>query len=156
RLQAGRAGGNLCRSGQPRAPVPSPNGRFATLTGCSVWARGAPSGVLPAPLAPLPFAALGVALTFLRSTRTTHSISGCNCQFCPHDPGVSVMNPHLFVYGTLLSRVRHPMGVRLRREASLIGAASIQGRLYSLGRYPGLVESADAGDIVHGEAYALN
>jgi gamma-glutamylcyclotransferase (GGCT)/AIG2-like uncharacterized protein YtfP len=66
------------------------------------------------------------------------------------------MNANLFVYGTLLSRVRHPMGVRLRREASLIGAASIQGRLYSLGRYPGLVESADAGDIVHGEAYALN
>jgi gamma-glutamylcyclotransferase (GGCT)/AIG2-like uncharacterized protein YtfP len=66
------------------------------------------------------------------------------------------MNPHLFVYGTLLSRVRHPMGDRLRREASLIGEASIQGRLYSLGRYPGLVESVDAGDIVHGEAYALN
>jgi gamma-glutamylcyclotransferase (GGCT)/AIG2-like uncharacterized protein YtfP len=66
------------------------------------------------------------------------------------------MNPHLFVYGTLLSRARHPMGERLRREASLIGEASIEGRLYSLGRYPGLVESADAGDIVHGEAYALD
>jgi gamma-glutamylcyclotransferase (GGCT)/AIG2-like uncharacterized protein YtfP len=66
------------------------------------------------------------------------------------------MNPHLFVYGTLLSCVGHPMGKRLQREASLIGAASIQGRLYSLGRYPGLVESADAGDIVNGEAYALN
>jgi gamma-glutamylcyclotransferase (GGCT)/AIG2-like uncharacterized protein YtfP len=66
------------------------------------------------------------------------------------------MNPHLFVYGTLLSGARHPMGARLQREASLVGAASVQGRLYDLGRYPGLVESADAGDIVHGEVYALD
>jgi gamma-glutamylcyclotransferase (GGCT)/AIG2-like uncharacterized protein YtfP len=66
------------------------------------------------------------------------------------------MNANLFVYGTLLSGARHPMGERLRREASLLGEASMQGRLYSLGRYPGLVESADARDIVHGEAYALS
>jgi len=66
------------------------------------------------------------------------------------------MNANLFVYGTLLSRARHPMGEQLRREASLLGGASIRGRLYSLGRYPGLVESADAGDIVNGEAYALD
>ena len=52
------------------------------------------------------------------------------------------MNPHLFVYGTLLSTAGHPMGVRLRREARLIGAASIQGRLYRVSWYPGLVEAA--------------
>ena len=27
------------------------------------------------------------------------------------------MNPHLFVYGTLLSTAGHPNGVRLQREA---------------------------------------
>jgi gamma-glutamylcyclotransferase (GGCT)/AIG2-like uncharacterized protein YtfP len=64
-------------------------------------------------------------------------------------------NPHLFVYGTLLSGARHAMGERLRREARLLGEASIEGRIYSLGRYPGLVEGAGEGDIVHGEAYAL-
>jgi gamma-glutamylcyclotransferase (GGCT)/AIG2-like uncharacterized protein YtfP len=68
---------------------------------------------------------------------------------------MAVVNPHLFVYGTLLSRAGHPMGARLQREASLLGAASIGGRLYSLGRYPGLVESGAAGDLVHGEVYAL-
>ena len=52
------------------------------------------------------------------------------------------MRPLLFVYGSLLSRVRHPMGTRLRGEARLLGQATIQGRLYSLGRYPGLVEAA--------------
>ena len=69
---------------------------------------------------------------------------------------MAVMNPHVFVYGTLLSRAGHPMGARLQREARLLGEASIQGRLYSLGRYPGLVESADASEIAHGEVYALN
>lgn len=67
------------------------------------------------------------------------------------------MNPHLFVYGTLLSSAGHPKGARLGREARLVGEATIPGcRLYSLGRYPGLVEAADTSGPVHGEVYALN
>jgi gamma-glutamylcyclotransferase (GGCT)/AIG2-like uncharacterized protein YtfP len=70
------------------------------------------------------------------------------------------MNPNLFVYGTLLSVAGHPMGQRLSSEARLVGAASIAGRLYRLGWYPGLVEanaSAGAGGaLVHGEVYALD
>lgn len=67
------------------------------------------------------------------------------------------MNPHLFVYGTLLSGAGHPKGAKLAREGRLLGEATIQGcRLYSLGRYPGLVEAADAQPPVHGEVYALN
>jgi gamma-glutamylcyclotransferase (GGCT)/AIG2-like uncharacterized protein YtfP len=46
------------------------------------------------------------------------------------------------------------MGARLRREARLLGEATIGGRLYSLGRYPGLVEAAGP-DRVHGEVYDL-
>jgi gamma-glutamylcyclotransferase (GGCT)/AIG2-like uncharacterized protein YtfP len=65
------------------------------------------------------------------------------------------MNALLFVYGSLLSRVRHPMGARLRREARLLGEATIQGRLYSLGRYPGMVEAADSSRRVWGEVYQL-
>ena len=66
------------------------------------------------------------------------------------------MNSHLFVYGTLLSSTGHPMGARLRRQARLIGEASIQGLLHDLGRYPGLVETADGQARVHGELYALH
>ncbi len=67
------------------------------------------------------------------------------------------MNPHLFVYGTLLSGAGHPKGAQLGREARLLGAATIQGcRLYGLGRYPGLVEAADAPGPVHGEVFELN
>ena len=66
------------------------------------------------------------------------------------------MNPHLFVYGTLLSAAGHPNGARLKREARLVGAASIPGRLYRIKHYPGLVEGADPQEVVHGEVYALN
>ena len=66
------------------------------------------------------------------------------------------MNPHLFVYGTLLSTAVHPNGARLRREARLISTASIPGRLYRIKHYPGLVEGTDPNELVHGEVHALN
>ena len=66
------------------------------------------------------------------------------------------MNPHLFVYGTLLSTAGHPKGARLQREARLIGEASIPGRLYRIKHYPGLVEGNDPQERVHGEVHALN
>ena len=66
------------------------------------------------------------------------------------------MNPHLFVYGTLLSTAGHPKGVRLQRESMLIGDASIPGRLYRIKHYPGLVEGSDPQELVHGEVHALN
>jgi gamma-glutamylcyclotransferase (GGCT)/AIG2-like uncharacterized protein YtfP len=66
------------------------------------------------------------------------------------------MNPNLFVYGTLLSPVGHPNGERLQREARLLGQASIEGQLFNLGRYPGLIEAPVAGTRVHGEVYALD
>ena len=67
------------------------------------------------------------------------------------------MNPHLFVYGTLLSAARHPKGAQLQREARLVGEASIRGcKLYSLGRYPGLIEASDASGLVYGELFALS
>ncbi len=65
------------------------------------------------------------------------------------------MNPHLFVYGSLMSSARHPMGERLRREARLVGAATIQARLYRISWYPGAVASGDPDERVHGEIYAL-
>ena len=66
------------------------------------------------------------------------------------------MNPHLFVYGTLLSTAGHPNGVRLQREARLVGEASIAGRLYRIKHYPGLVEGTEPQQRVHGEVFALN
>jgi gamma-glutamylcyclotransferase (GGCT)/AIG2-like uncharacterized protein YtfP len=65
------------------------------------------------------------------------------------------MNPNLFVYGSLTSTSRHPMGERLRREARLVGEATIEGRLYKISWYPGLVAGGQSDERVHGEVYAL-
>jgi gamma-glutamylcyclotransferase (GGCT)/AIG2-like uncharacterized protein YtfP len=65
------------------------------------------------------------------------------------------MNPHLFVYGSLMSALQHPMGQRLAKEADLLGAASMPGRLYRIRWYPGLIESDVPADRVFGEIYLL-
>ena len=57
------------------------------------------------------------------------------------------MNPLLFVYGTLLSSVDHPMSRRLAGEAELLGEAMFTGRLYRVAWYPGLVDGEN-GDVV--------
>jgi gamma-glutamylcyclotransferase (GGCT)/AIG2-like uncharacterized protein YtfP len=65
------------------------------------------------------------------------------------------MTTFLFVYGTLKRRSRHPMARRLAHAARFVGAAHIQGRLYNLGRFPGLKEPRSDGDIIHGDVYDL-
>jgi gamma-glutamylcyclotransferase (GGCT)/AIG2-like uncharacterized protein YtfP len=65
-------------------------------------------------------------------------------------------NPLLFVYGTLLSKFAHPMGERLRGEATLIDSAVMQARLYKVSWYPGAVSSDEPSDCVIGEIYRLN
>lgn len=65
------------------------------------------------------------------------------------------MTDLLFVYGTLLSGIDHPMGRKLRNEATLLGPASTRGRLYQISWYPGLVPSTETNDMVKGELYRL-
>ena len=61
----------------------------------------------------------------------------------------------LFVYGTLRAFVATTAGARLRRHACLVGMARVPGRLYDLGRYPGLLPPRRAGEWVTGELYRL-
>ncbi len=69
------------------------------------------------------------------------------------------MNRLLFVYGTLKASYRGTFGRamrdRLAAESRPLGAARLQGRLYDLGRYPGVVDSAETGELVHGELVEL-
>jgi gamma-glutamylcyclotransferase (GGCT)/AIG2-like uncharacterized protein YtfP len=67
---------------------------------------------------------------------------------------------HLFVYGTLMTaaanvKLGRSMRARLQREGERLGAATIEGRLYDLGRYPALVPAQAAGELVHGEVFRL-
>jgi gamma-glutamylcyclotransferase (GGCT)/AIG2-like uncharacterized protein YtfP len=65
------------------------------------------------------------------------------------------MNPHLFVFGTLLSGYDHPMSRRLASEAELLGAARCNGLLYRVKHYPGMTLSTDPADQVHGEVFRM-
>lgn len=69
------------------------------------------------------------------------------------------MSANLFVYGTLMHTCTADDGrasrKRLKREARLLGPASVPGRLFDFGRYPGLVAPAHAADRVHGELLQL-
>ena len=65
------------------------------------------------------------------------------------------MSDLLFVYGTLKRRSRHPMARRLAASARHVGAATIAGRLYNLGRFPGLKPPQYPDDRVYGDVYDL-
>jgi gamma-glutamylcyclotransferase (GGCT)/AIG2-like uncharacterized protein YtfP len=66
------------------------------------------------------------------------------------------MPDYLFVYGTLQPELAPPplrsRLARLRR----IGAGSVPGRLYDLGRYPGAVFDAAVNQSVSGEVFELS
>jgi gamma-glutamylcyclotransferase (GGCT)/AIG2-like uncharacterized protein YtfP len=61
----------------------------------------------------------------------------------------------LFVYGTLKRRSRHPMARRLADSARHVGAGTIAGRLFNLGRFPGLKPPRADSDRVYGDVYDL-
>jgi gamma-glutamylcyclotransferase (GGCT)/AIG2-like uncharacterized protein YtfP len=65
----------------------------------------------------------------------------------------------LFAYGTLMSGLDCAMGrperVRLAGETRSLGAATVQGRLYELGSYPGFVMSDDPSERVAGEVLRI-
>ncbi len=61
----------------------------------------------------------------------------------------------LFVYGTLRLGAAGPMAAWLRNTARHVGVGQVRGRLYDLGRYPGLVEPARSADWVRGDLYVL-
>ena len=65
------------------------------------------------------------------------------------------MTHHLFVYGTLKRRSRHPMARKLENAARHVGTGRIHGRLYDLGQFPGLKESCLPEETVHGDLYDL-
>lgn len=64
------------------------------------------------------------------------------------------MSNLLFVYGTLRPGCAHPMARLLAERAAHVGAARARGRLYNLGRYPGMQETL-ADDWVLGDLYRL-
>jgi gamma-glutamylcyclotransferase (GGCT)/AIG2-like uncharacterized protein YtfP len=63
---------------------------------------------------------------------------------------------YLFVYGTLRSQMNDPLHRLLETHAALVGTGTYQGKLYDLGRYPGVVRSRRNTDRVIGEIYRFS
>ncbi len=63
---------------------------------------------------------------------------------------------YLFVYGTLRSQMKDPLHRLLETQAVLVGTGTFQGKLYDLGRYPGVVRSRGNTDRVIGEIYRFS
>jgi gamma-glutamylcyclotransferase (GGCT)/AIG2-like uncharacterized protein YtfP len=61
----------------------------------------------------------------------------------------------LFVYGTLRPFAAVAMARWLRRAARYLGPATTRGRLYDLGRYPGIRPARGRGETVAGDVYRV-
>ncbi len=62
---------------------------------------------------------------------------------------------YLFVYGTLLRELASPMHSLLTSFAEYVGETEIQGQLYEVDQYPGLILSKNSEDKVQVEVYRL-
>lgn len=60
---------------------------------------------------------------------------------------------YLFTYGTLLSGFKHEVLNSISKYLTLVGPATMNGALYDLGSYPGLVEGRKG--KVKGEVYSI-
>ncbi len=65
------------------------------------------------------------------------------------------MNNFLFVYGTLLHDIQSMIANHLRTHSRLLGPGLVKGRLYDLGRYPGLVWDPNADTMVAGQVFQM-
>ena len=82
----------------------------------------------------------------LRSRLRAHSSMRKCCS--PH-------RPRLFVYGTLRRGFDNRYARLLERSARYLGLARVQGRLYDLGRYPGIQLQAEIDEWVTGDLFHL-
>lgn len=62
---------------------------------------------------------------------------------------------HLFVYGTLSPRHAPPEIAATVRRLRPLGPASVRGRLYDLGEYPGAILSPRSRSVIRGEVFEL-
>jgi gamma-glutamylcyclotransferase (GGCT)/AIG2-like uncharacterized protein YtfP len=66
------------------------------------------------------------------------------------------MAEFLFVYGSLLNNLGHPLHRILEQQAVFVGRARVSGRLYDFGEYPGLIIHPESRTRVWGEVYRFD
>jgi gamma-glutamylcyclotransferase (GGCT)/AIG2-like uncharacterized protein YtfP len=68
---------------------------------------------------------------------------------------MKVPTHHLFVYGTLSPRHAPPEIAAAVRRLRPVGPASVRGRLFDFGEYPGAVLSRHSRSVIRGEVFEL-
>jgi gamma-glutamylcyclotransferase (GGCT)/AIG2-like uncharacterized protein YtfP len=63
--------------------------------------------------------------------------------------------PYLFVYGSLLRDLKHPISAILKQNASSVGRGFFFGKLFDLGDYPAAIALNEGSEKVWGEIYRL-
>lgn len=63
---------------------------------------------------------------------------------------------YLFLYGTLRKLLNKPMLHFIEKHSTFVGIGTVQGRLYNILTYPGMLPSDDPADQVFGEVYELH
>jgi gamma-glutamylcyclotransferase (GGCT)/AIG2-like uncharacterized protein YtfP len=65
------------------------------------------------------------------------------------------MTEYLFLYGTLKPSQADGEVADVIKRLRLIGSATVPGRLYDFGEYPGAVVSRNSSQSIHGEVFEL-
>jgi len=66
------------------------------------------------------------------------------------------MTNKLFVYGSLMSGVSTPIATYLKDNSLFLGVAVLEGTLYDLGKYPGIIPQLGSGTWVQGHVFELS
>jgi len=66
------------------------------------------------------------------------------------------MNDRLFVYGTLMSGLVTPIATYLKNNSTFLGEAVLEGMLYDIGRYPGVIPRTGIDSWVQGHVFQLS
>jgi gamma-glutamylcyclotransferase (GGCT)/AIG2-like uncharacterized protein YtfP len=118
-----------------------------SIMNCGGYSSMAAAGLLPlmsARFARIQMAVVAalIAVKFLRRKISSRCV-----------PGFQIMNPdYLFVYGSL-RRTASGLHRYLACDAEYVADGSIQGRLYDINGYPGVIETVDVNERVVGELY---
>src|SRR5579862_1521398 len=90
--------------------------------------------------------------------RTIETATATSRNCCPGslpERAMATVTHHLFVYGTLSPRHAPPEIAATVRRLRPVGAASVRGRLYDLGEYPGAVLNKNSRSVIRGEVFEL-
>lgn len=66
------------------------------------------------------------------------------------------MTDLLFVYGTLMNNIQSTIADYLHQHSDFVGAGALQGKLYDLGNYPGVIYDIQVNSLVHGHVFKLH